>query len=707
MKKINLLSFCCVLLLPCAVATAENVVTLTEETEAITLADGDVLTGTGGANTHVSIADGASVTLSGVTIAATTCDEDHKWAGLTCLGNATITLADGTTNTIKGGYDEYPGIYVAEGYTLTIEGNTGILVASSGVDEYDRPFAAGIGGGRFIDCGNITINGGVINAKGGYWAAAIGGGSQSSYGSITINGGTITATGGEYGAGIGCGEEGRVQYDYESDGYPIISNITITGGTIVATGGGESYNGGAGIGVGGTNGECGNITISGGNIKAIGAIGGAGIGCGYCEYGHSVCGNITISGGTIEAIGGEGAAGIGSGEAGEHANSSNSIVCGNITISGGTIEAVGGERAAGIGSGYISEYVNDENVSVCGNITITSSVTSVKATKGNNAINSIGIVNDEKTACGTITIGGVVCWYCPVEIDQEYGYVISVSEGEYQNGGEAYLTSESIIYPSIATPSVIIVAATYTGESQNVVVKDGETTLTLNEDYTATLSENGYINAGNYTIAITGLGKYANTSADKTFTINPKELTAANVADIASQTYTGESLTPVVVVTDGATTLSEDVDYYVKGPKMSIVDAGSYIHTVVGMGNYSGEVDKSFEITKAEPEEPENLVATQGQTLAEVALPEGWSWVDASTNVGNEIGDQTFPATYAGSTNYKATTADLTVTISRGAVTAVNGVDAEKQHATKYLENGMLIIEVDGVKYDVTGRVVK
>ena len=309
MKKINLLPFCCALLLPCAMATAQNTVTLTAETEAITLADGDILTGTGGANTHVTIADGASVTLSGVTITAISNGEDHKWAGLTCLGDATITLADGTTNTIKGGYYEYPGIYVAEKFTLTIEGNTGELIASSGVDEYDRPFAAGIGGGRFIDCGNITINGGVINAMGGYQAAAIGGGGYSSYGSITINGGTITATGGEFGAGIGCGDQGHVQYDYESGGRSIISNITITGGTIVATGGGESYNGGAGIGVGGTNGECGNITISGGNIKAMGAIGGAGIGCGYCEYGHSVCGNITISGGTIEATGGEGAAG--------------------------------------------------------------------------------------------------------------------------------------------------------------------------------------------------------------------------------------------------------------------------------------------------------------------------------------------------------------------------------------------------------------
>jgi|GEM_PF-5402448 len=534
-----------------AVATAENVVTLTEETEAITLADGDVLTGTGGANTHVSIADGASVTLSGVTITAISNDEDHKWAGLTCLGNATITLADGTTNTINGGHYYYPGIYVAQGYTLTIEGNTGRLDASANVED-GQTFGAGIGGGEGINCGNITINGGVINAKGGYDAAAIGGGYQSSYGSITINGGTITAIGESRSAGIGCGDQGRVQYDYGSDGYSIISNITITGGTIIAIGG-DNGDGGAGIGVGGGNGECGDITISGGNIKATGGSRAAGIGCGYCEYSNSVCGNITISGGTIEATGGEGAAAIG---------------CGKMQ------------------SGY--------GYGGCRSITITSGVAKLKAVKGTDALDCIGRSVASESACGSVTIGGVTYW------NQEYDEYNFISDGEYQNGGEDYLKSENIEYPSIATPSVIIVAATYTGETQKVVVKDGETTLTLNEDYTVTLSEDGYINAGDYTIAITGLGKYANTSADKTFTINPKELTAANVADIASQTYTGESLTPVVVVTDGATTLSEDVDYYVKGPKVSIVDARSYIHTVVGMGNYSGEVKKSFEITKAE-----------------------------------------------------------------------------------------------------------
>jgi len=123
---------------------------------------------------------------------------------------------------------------------------------------------------------------------------------------------------------------------------------------------------------------------------------------GYCAGiggGDGVdCGNITITGGTINATGGYKAAGIGSG-----IKSS----CGNITITGGTVNATGGDYAAGIGSGggtdssgYGTYYAS------CGNITITNTVTSVNATKGSNATNSIGAGRVGK--CGTVTIGGTV-----------------------------------------------------------------------------------------------------------------------------------------------------------------------------------------------------------------------------------------------------------------------------------------------------------
>lgn len=66
----------------------------------------------------------------------------NDWT-LNCLGDATIILADGTTNTVKGFHVDYPGIHVPSGKTLTITG-TGMLRASS------KGFGAGIGGGYKI-----------------------------------------------------------------------------------------------------------------------------------------------------------------------------------------------------------------------------------------------------------------------------------------------------------------------------------------------------------------------------------------------------------------------------------------------------------------------------------------------------------------------------------------------------------------------------
>jgi len=187
---------------------------------------------------------------------------------------------------------------------------------------------------------------------------------------LTIDGnGSIeaNATSFDFGAGIGSG------------GNSSCGNITINGGTVTATGGSC----GAGIGSGGDYSSCGNITINGGTVTATGGFYGAGIGSGYYS---SSCGNITINGGTVTATGGEYAAGIGSGE--YHSS------CGDITINGGTVTATGGRYAAGIGSG--------EGYSSCGDISISGNVTSVIATKGSNAPNSIGA--DGSSTCGTVTI---------------------------------------------------------------------------------------------------------------------------------------------------------------------------------------------------------------------------------------------------------------------------------------------------------------
>ena len=166
-----------------------------------TVTDGTTLTGMLDGSTQkykISIADGATVTLHNASINGVN-DADYLFAGITCLGDATIILSG--ANTVKGFQNNYPGISVPTGKTLTIQG-AGSLNASSNHN------GSGIGGAYDVDCGSIVIKGGTITATGGAYSAGIGSPEGASCGTITIYGGTITATGGDNAAGIGCGYNG-------------------------------------------------------------------------------------------------------------------------------------------------------------------------------------------------------------------------------------------------------------------------------------------------------------------------------------------------------------------------------------------------------------------------------------------------------------------------------------------------------------------
>ena len=300
----------------------QKVVDLSKLTANYEAQDGEVLTGTLDGSTKpykISIADGATVTLNNATIDGfdppkyTIYDIDgwqtmmqtdrqglldllnsmnenlpkYLWAGLNCIGDATIILKDGTENTVKGFYEFYPGIHIPKGKTLTIQGSTGKLISNSngtGISQ-NCGSGAGIGGGVNIDCGHIRIEGGDITTT-SFLSAGIGGGGlernatqRPSCDGITITGGKIevTAVGLVNGAaGIGSGTYGDC------------GDISISGGTINSDG-----NDGAAIGSG-WSGSCGNIIISGCKIYA--ASGATCIGCGKSDgtIGAS-CRDITIT----------------------------------------------------------------------------------------------------------------------------------------------------------------------------------------------------------------------------------------------------------------------------------------------------------------------------------------------------------------------------------------------------------------------------
>ena len=355
----------------------------------VTLYDGDVVSGTGGANTRLFIADNATVKLAGVTNNSFTgemYDSNQRYAaGIECNGNATIILADGTTNTFTGHWDR-AAVYIHAGNTLTIRGS-GILIADNTTNEAN---GAGIGGSYQNDCGNILIGGGTIIAKGSQGAGIGSGSNGHSCGNIIINGGTITATGGSNGAGIGSGNDGSC------------GAISIDGSAIVTATG---ANNAAGIGCGGLSWDryiantCGDITISGSaHVTATGGDYAAGIGSGCACQAANTCGDITIEGSAdVTAMGGDRAAGIGSGNVNSYSDNPSVSSCGAISITGGTVSAMGGNYAAGIGSGSYGKFAS---------IHITGGITSVTATRSNNSSNvPIGKGNNDQGS-GSITIDG-------------------------------------------------------------------------------------------------------------------------------------------------------------------------------------------------------------------------------------------------------------------------------------------------------------
>lgn len=80
---------------------------------------------------------------------------------------------------------------------------------------------------------------------------------------------------------------------------------------------------------------------------------------------------------------------------------------------------------------------------------------------------------------------------------------------------------------------------------------------------------------------------------------------------------------------------------------------------------------------------PEDLTAVYGQTLADVELPDGWTWDDPpATKVGN-VGENTFPATFTptDTLNYETVTKTLAITVAKASLSSADLTDDEKPKA--------------------------
>lgn len=147
----------------------------------------------------------------------------------------------------------------------------------------------------------------------------------------------------------------------------------------------------------------------------------------------------------------------------------------------------------------------------------------------------------------------------------------------------------TVTYGDTVTPSV--------GDSKPAGAGD-VTFKFFDEDNHEVLTTAQPFDAGTYKVTASCESESTIYTAEATFTVEPREIEAKDVAFDKELTYTGNELTQTVTVTVNGKTLTVGTDYTVSD--LTGTEPGSYPVTVAGTGNYTGEVTKSFTISKAQ-----------------------------------------------------------------------------------------------------------
>ena len=627
---------------------------------------------------------------------------------ITVTGNVTLILNDGCTLTAPN------GIEVREGNSLIIEGGTngtGTLTIEGGT-------RAGIGGGykkvginkyptRY---GNITINGGTVNVKGGDQCAGIGGDFYSELtdcGTITINGGIVNATGGNKASGIGGGNCG----DGAKGG---CGDIVINGGQVTATGGYDAP------GIGPSNGAAdtsGSLVLGWTNttdfIKVTGVKSNLNVVYGFSDRLKSINfaeedKKFNISGGgeaTIKDI--------------------TNLESVELIPKGSEQHQLSVATISGISASYdlTGSYLDIPfSVSDAEENTLTLG-TDYTATLGTIALNSASIHITEGGKY-TLTVTGMGSYAGSKSVDFE---VISIGFKKDANGVDYINMPKTGIYYDANIPSGVSSFNVYDDGGAKAKYSnsyDGGLVLTAPDHYvlqlTGTVTAEVQVNNPlDYLMVYDGGSTSAQKIGDKygsesganigTLISSGKQMTltfhsdnsgpkdgldlkvtlkrdimSCDIANIDDQTYTGSAFEPAVVITYEGTALVKDVDYEVTYSDKTIV--GTATITITGKGNYAGTTSKTFNIVKATPTVSapaavENLIYTGGSlNLVAAGTTDFGTLVYSldSENYSEDIPTATNAGTYtvyykvAGDANHNDVSGSIEVTITPKPVTNDN-----------------------------------
>ena len=200
--------------------------------------------------------------------------------------------------------------------------------------------------------------------------------------------------------------------------------------------------------------------------------------------------------------------------------------------------------------------------------------------------------------------------------------------------------------------SIEVEDATYDGQAhlQEPVVMMGNTTLTKNVDYAVSYS-GACINAGKYTLTVTGIGMYTG-SKTATFNVLPYNINNDNVQiknvvnmgydwdpstyePIFYVYYTGSDITfnaadveVAIRVNYSYTNLTPNTDFTISIDPSPVHDVGNYTLNVNGEGNYTGTKSLSFSVVYSAPHD---ITVTNTATTATL------TWSDENTPLRWEV----------------------------------------------------------------------
>ncbi len=286
---------------------------------------------------------------------------------------------------------------------------------------------------------------------------------------------------------------------------------------------------------------------------------------------------------------------------------------------------------------------------------------------GELTIDPKAITADNVALNGSLTYNGVVQIQYITITD---GITYEITGNRATNAGSYTLTVTGIgnytgtveLDWSIAQKSVTI-----TLDDQNKVYGESNPELTYTveglvdgDDLNIVASRAEGDNVGTYAITATAENtNYNITVVDGELTIDPKAITADDVALSGSLTYNGVVQIQYITITNGIT-------YEITGNRAT--DAGSYTLTVTGIGNYTGTVELDWSIAKAQAEiivDTTPITVTYGQTVALPTATSNFGTIECDMTAADlvDVGTYTVTYTVTGTNNYEGVSKTVKVTI--------------------------------------------